>query len=111
YTVDGGYAEYAVARADFVFPLPDALDPLHAAPLLCAGIIGFRSLRVAGVEPGGRGGLFGFGSSAHLTIDVLKHWNCEVYVATRGASHQKLARDLGAEWVGGEVDKPPVALD
>jgi propanol-preferring alcohol dehydrogenase len=111
YTVDGGYAEYAVAREDFTFPLPEGLDPLHAAPLLCAGIIGFRSLRVAGVERGERVGLFGFGSSAHLTIEVLHHWGCEVFVATRGASHQQLARDLGAKWVGGEVDKPPALLD
>ena len=111
YTVDGGYAEYAVAREDFTFPLPAGLDPLHAAPLLCAGIIGFRSLRVAGVEHGERVGLFGFGSSAHLTIEVLHHWGCEVFVATRGPSHQRLARDLGAAWVGGEVDKPPAVLD
>lgn len=111
YTVDGGYAEYAVARADFVFPLPDSLDDLHAAPLLCAGIIGFRSLRVAGVEPGDRVGLFGFGSSASLTIAVLQAWNCEVYVSTRGESHRKLAESLGATWVGGERDRPPVPLD
>jgi propanol-preferring alcohol dehydrogenase len=111
YTVNGGYAEYAVAREDFTFPLPEALDPLHAAPLLCAGIIGFRSLRVAGVERGERVGLFGFGSSASLTIEVLHHWGCEVFVATRGASHQQLARDLGAKWVGAEADKPPALLD
>src|ERR1700682_2788229 len=111
YTVDGGYAEYAVARSDFVFPLPAALDDLHAAPLLCAGIIGFRSLRVAGVEPGERVGLFGFGASAHLAIEVLREWHCEVYVSTRGASHRKLAESLGATWVGSESDKPPVQLD
>lgn len=111
YSVDGGYAEYAVARADFVFPLPPALDDLHAAPLLCAGIIGFRSLRVAGVKPGDNVGLFGFGSSASLTIAVLLHWNCKVYVSTRGESHRKLAESLGATWVGGESDKPPVPLD
>lgn len=111
YTVNGGYAEYAVARADFVFPLPDALDDLHAAPLLCAGIIGFRSLRVAGVERGERVGLFGFGASAHLAIAVLSAWNCEVYVSTRGESHRKLAQSLGAKWVRGEKDKPPVSLD
>lgn len=111
YSVNGGYAEYATARADFVFPLPAALDALHAAPLLCAGIIGFRSLRVAGVEPGERVGLFGFGASAHLTIDILHAWNCEVYVSTRGASHRKLAESLGAKWVGSEVDKPPTELD
>ncbi len=111
YSVDGGYAEYAVARADFAFPLPPALDDLHAAPLLCAGIIGFRSLRVAGVEPGDNVGLFGFGSSASLTIAVLQAWNCKVYVSTRGESHRRLATSLGATWVGGEDDQPPVELD
>jgi alcohol dehydrogenase, propanol-preferring len=111
YTVDGGYAEYAAARADFVFPLPAALDDLHAAPLLCAGIIGFRSLRVAEVQRGERVGLFGFGASAHLAIEVLHEWKCEVYVSTRGASHRQLAQSLGATWVGAETDKPPVELD
>ena len=111
YTVDGGYAEYALARADFVFPLPQNLDDLHAAPLLCAGIIGFRSLRAAGVERGERVGLFGFGASAHLAIAVLRAWQCEVYVSTRGASHRQLAESLGATWVGKETDKPPVPLD
>ena len=111
YTVAGGYAEYAFARNDFVFPLPKLLDDLHAAPLLCAGIIGFRSLRVAGVQPGERVGLFGFGASAHVVIAVLKAWKCEVYVSTRGASHRKLAESLGSTWVGTETDKPPVELD
>jgi propanol-preferring alcohol dehydrogenase len=111
YTVHGGYAEYALARMDFVYPLPQELDDLHAAPLLCAGIIGFRSLSVAGVEPGNRVGLFGFGASAHLVISVLQAWGCPVYVSTRGESHQKLARELGATWVGAETDRPPVELD
>ena len=111
YTVDGGYAEYALARADFVHPLPEGLDDLHAAPLLCAGIIGFRSLRVAGVQRGERVGLFGFGASASVVIAVLQSWNCEVYVSTRGASHQRLAESLGAAWVGSEHEKPPVPLD
>ena len=111
YTTDGGYAQCAVARADFVFPLPEELDDLHAAPLLCAGIIGFRSLRVAGVEPGDKVGLFGFGASASLTISVLQSLKCKVYVSTRGASHRKLAESSGATWVGSENDKPPVALD
>jgi propanol-preferring alcohol dehydrogenase len=111
YSVDGGYAEYAVARADFVYPLPANLDDLHAAPLLCAGIIGFRSLRVAGVERGERVGLFGFGASAHLAIAVLRSWNCEVYVSTRGLSHRALAESLGAHWVGSEAERPPIALD
>ena len=111
YSVAGGYAEYAFARADFVYPLPEALDDLHAAPLLCAGIIGFRSLRVAGVEPGERVGLFGFGASAHLAIAVLQAWKCEVYVSTRGKSHRQLAESLGATWIGSETEKPPVELD
>jgi len=111
YTVDGGYAEYAVVRSDFTFPLPDELDDLHAAPLLCAGIIGFRSVRVAGVKHGDRVGLFGIGASAHLAIAVLRSWNCEVYVSTRGASHRQLAASLGATWVGSETDRPPEELD
>jgi alcohol dehydrogenase, propanol-preferring len=111
YTVDGGYAEYALARADFAFPLPAGLDDVHVAPLLCAGIIGFRSLRVAGVERGERVGLFGFGSSASLAITILQSWNCEVYVVTRGESHRTLAGSLGATWVGKEDEKPPVDLD
>jgi alcohol dehydrogenase, propanol-preferring len=111
YSGNGGYAEFAIARSDFVFLLPAALDNLHAAPLLCAGIIGFRSLRVAGVQRAEKVGLFGFGASAHLVIEVLHAWNCDVYVSTRGASHRKLAESLGAKWVGSESDKPPVALD
>lgn len=111
YTVDGGYAEYALAHGDFTFPLPAALNDLQAAPLLCAGIIGFRSLRVAEVKHGERVGLFGFGASAHLAISVLRAWNCEVYVSTRGDSHQKLAVELGATWVGPETKQPPVELD
>jgi alcohol dehydrogenase, propanol-preferring len=111
YTMNGGYAEFAVARSDFVFPLPAALDPVHTAPLLCAGIIGFRSLRVAGVQPGEKVGLFGFGASAHLVIDVLSAWQCDVYVSSRGESHRKLAESLGAKWVGSEVEKPPLELD
>jgi len=111
YSVDGGYAEYVSARSDFAFPLPPGLDDVHVAPLLCAGIIGFRSLRVAGVQQGERVGLFGFGSSASLAIAILQSWKCEVYVVTRGESHRKLAASLGAAWVGKEDEKPPVALD
>ena len=111
YSVNGGYAEYALARADFCYPIPAKLDSLHAAPLLCAGIIGLRSLRVAGVEKGDRVGLFGFGASAHLAIRVLQAWDCEVYVSTRGQSHRKLAASLNATWVGAEDEKPPVSLD
>lgn len=111
YTVDGGYAEYAAVRADFCYPLPEGLEAEHAAPLLCAGIIGFRSLRVAGVERGERVGLYGFGSSASLAIRVLQAWGCEVYVVTRGEQHRKAAENRGATWVGDEDARPPVELD
>jgi alcohol dehydrogenase, propanol-preferring len=111
YSVNGGYAEYALVRSDFIYPLPPALDNTHAAPLLCAGIIGFRSLRVAGTQPGERVGLFGFGASASQAIAVLRHWNCDVFVSTRGQSHRDQATAAGAKWVGTENDKPPVQLD
>ena len=111
YSVNGGYAEYAAVQADFTIPLPEGLDDSHVAPLLCAGIIGFRSLRVAGVQRGERVGLFGFGSSATLAIRILQSWDCEVYVVTRGESHRKAAQALGATWVGEEDAKPPVELD
>lgn len=111
YTVDGGYAEYALVRSDFAFPLPQELDDVHAAPLLCAGIIGFRSLRVAEVQRGERVGLFGFGSSASLAIQVLRSWKCEVYAVTRGEAHRRRAAELGAKWVGSEDERPPATLD
>ena len=103
--------QFAAVRADFANPLPAGLDPIFAAPLLCAGVIGFRSLRVAGVQRGERVGLYGFGSSASLAIRILQSWDCEVYVVTRGESHRKAARSLGAAWVGDEDAKPPVELD
>jgi alcohol dehydrogenase, propanol-preferring len=111
YSVHGGYAEYAIARGDFAFALPNAIDDLHAAPLLCAGIIGYRSLRVAGVQPGESVGLFGFGASAHLVAPVLQAWGCRTYVSTRGESHRKLAASMGVDWVGSEAEKPPAPLD
>jgi propanol-preferring alcohol dehydrogenase len=111
YTVNGGYAEYALVRADFAEPLPAGLDDVHVAPLLCAGIIGFRSLRVADVDEGERVGLFGFGSSASLVVEILQSWKCEVYVVTRGEAHRKMAESMGATWVGAEDEKPPVELD
>jgi alcohol dehydrogenase, propanol-preferring len=110
YSINGGYAQYALVRSDFTIPLP-ARDASHLAPLLCAGIIGFRSLRVAGVQRGERVGLYGFGSSASLAIRVLQAWGCDVYVVTRGKSHRKAAETLGATWVGDENAKPPVELD
>ncbi len=111
YSVNGGYAEYATARADFLVPLPGEAPAEELAPLLCAGIIGYRALRVAGVESGERVGIFGFGASAHLAIEVLRAWGCETYVATRGRSHRALARKMGAVWVGDALDQPPVLLD
>ena len=111
YSVNGGYAEYAAVRADFAFPLPGTMKAAQIAPLLCAGIIGFRSLRVAGVERGERVGLYGFGSSASLAIRILQSWGCEVYVVTRGESHRRAAEARGATWVGDEDARPPVELD
>lgn len=111
YDVDGGYATAVVARADFAHVLDDRLSDLEAAPLLCAGIIGFRALRVAGVRLGENVGLYGFGASAHLALPVLKNWGCRVFVSTRGANHRAFAKRLGADWVGTETDKPPVPLD
>jgi propanol-preferring alcohol dehydrogenase len=111
YTVDGGYAEFAVARSDFAIPLPAGLNDLEIAPLLCAGVIGFRSLRVAGVQRGERVGLFGFGASAHLALPLLRAWGCHVSVSTRVLSHRRLAESLGADWVGSERERPPNPLD
>jgi alcohol dehydrogenase, propanol-preferring len=108
---DGGYAEQMLARADFAYALPDGFADLDAAPLLCGGVIGYRSLRISGIEPGGRLGLYGFGASALLTIQVALHWGCEVYVCTRSDAEQVRARELGAVWAGAAHDHPPVPLD
>jgi len=91
YTVDGGYAEYVVAPEDFVYPVPAEFPDEQAAPLLCAGIIGFRCLRLSGIGPGGRLGFYGFGAAAHVAIQVARHWNVEVFASTRDARHQRLA--------------------
>jgi propanol-preferring alcohol dehydrogenase len=104
---NGGYAEAMVAYEDFAYPMPEGFSDTEAAPLLCAGIIGYRALKVSEVQPGQRLGLYGFGSSAHITIQVALHWDCEVYVYTRSENHRRLARELGAVWVGGAKDMPP----
>jgi len=109
--VNGGYAEYMVAPADFVVPIPDVFSDTEAAPLLCAGIIGYRSLRLAGVQPGETLALFGFGASAHLAIQVARHWGCRVYVFTRSREHQRLARELGAAWAGSAGEQAPSPAD
>jgi alcohol dehydrogenase, propanol-preferring len=111
YSVDGGYAEWIVAPEAFVYPIPEALSGEHAAPLLCAGIIGYRCLRMAKIERGAKLGFYGFGAAAHVALQVANYWGVEVYAATRDERHQKLAMELGAKWAGGTVDAPPVELD
>jgi propanol-preferring alcohol dehydrogenase len=111
YTVDGGYAEYILAPDDFVYAIPEGFPDLHAAPLLCAGIIGFRCLRVAGLSRGARLGLSGFGAAAHVAIQVARHWGLEVYAFSREPKHASLAAELGAVWTGGSFDQPPRKLD
>jgi propanol-preferring alcohol dehydrogenase len=108
---DGGYADQMTVRADFALRLPPAFGDLEAAPLLCGGVIGYRSLKISGIQPGGRLGLYGFGASALLAIQVAIHWGCEVFVATRSVPEQQRARDLGAVWTGSYHDQPPVPLD
>jgi propanol-preferring alcohol dehydrogenase len=108
---DGGYADYAVVPEAFAYPLPSGVTPHQVAPLLCAGIIGYRAYRRSGVQPGGRLGLWGFGGSAHITIQVARHFDCEVYVFSRGGEHRELAQELGAAWVGDSFDLPPHPLD
>jgi propanol-preferring alcohol dehydrogenase len=108
---DGGFAEYMVVPANFAYPIPDGFPDEQAAPLLCAGIIGYRSLRLCEIQPGGRLGLYGFGASAHVTIQVARHWDCDVYVFTRSQDHQRHALELGAAWVGQAQDTPPAELD
>lgn len=111
YTADGGYAEYTTVREDFAVPIPEQFSDVEAAPLLCAGIVGYRSLRLADLQPGERLGLYGFGASAHLCIQVARYWDCEVYVFTRGAEHQRHSLDLGAAWAGTAHAQPPNLLD
>jgi propanol-preferring alcohol dehydrogenase len=111
YHVDGGYAESMVVHENFAYPLPEKFSDVEAAPLLCAGIIGYRSLRLSEIKPGERLGLYGFGASAHIVIQVARHRNCEVYVFTRSALHCELAQKLGAVWTGDAKDNPPHKLD
>ena len=108
---DGGFADFMLVEERYALPLPDEISDLQAAPLLCAGIIGYRSLRLADLQPGERLGLVGFGASAHLAIQLARHWGCTVDVFTRSAEHRRHALSLGAEWAGGIQDEPPAALD
>jgi len=111
YHVDGGYATHTLVPEAFAYRLPDALADAAVAPLLCAGIIGYRALRLSDVKPGERLGLFGFGASAHIALQVARFWRCEVWVFTRAPEHRALAKQLGASWVGGAEDEPPGQLD
>ncbi len=111
WTVDGGFADALTVPEAFAVRLPDAVPDLTAAPLLCAGVIGYRALRRADVAPGERVGLLGFGASAHLALQVLHHWGCETVVSTRGVRHRELAWSLGAGWVGDSDEVPPVVCD
>jgi len=108
---DGGYADEVAVRADFAVRLPERFADLAAAPLLCGGVIGYRALRVSGIRPGERLGLYGFGASALLAIQVALHWGCQVFVATRSAAEQRRALEMGAEWAGSYDDPPPHPLD
>jgi propanol-preferring alcohol dehydrogenase len=111
YHVNGGYAEYCVVREDFAHSLPPAFSDENAAPLLCAGVIGYRSYRLSGAAAGQRLGLYGFGASAHLVLQLARHQGCEVYVFTRGTAHRQLAERLGASWAGSADEVPPHSLD
>ena len=110
YTVDGGYAEYTLIPEKFAYPIPDNFSDAEATPLLCAGTIGYRSLKLSKIHSGQRLGLYGFGQSAHIAIQVACHWGCEVYVFTRSKTHRQLALQLGATWVGRAEDSPPKTI-
>jgi propanol-preferring alcohol dehydrogenase len=111
WSADGGYAEYTRAPAKFVYPIPEGFGDADAAPLLCAGIIGYRSLRLSGIQPGGKLAFYGFGAAAHVAIQVALHWQVEVYAITRDERHRKLALEMGAVWAGSAEEDPPAKLD
>jgi len=111
YDVDGGYAEFTIVDEDFAYPIPSQFTDENAAPLFCAGIIGYRAYRSSGAQPGDRIGLYGFGASAHIAIQFARHLGNEVYVFTRSENHRKHAEELGAVWTGRAEDLPPKPLD
>jgi alcohol dehydrogenase, propanol-preferring len=108
---DGGYAEYMAVNEQFAYPLPATFSDAEAAPLLCAGIVGYRALCLSAIEPGQRLGLYGFGASAHLVIQVANHWGCQTFVFTRSQAHRELAEELGAIWTGRAEEACPEELD
>jgi propanol-preferring alcohol dehydrogenase len=111
YHADGGYAEYALVPEAFAYAIPESFSDVEAAPLLCAGIIGYRSLKRSNLPRGGRLALYGFGSSAHVVLQIAQHRGCEVYVVTRGEKHVALARRMGAIWAGQQASEMPVKVD
>ncbi len=111
YDIDGGFAQFVVAYEEFAYRIPQGFEPAEISPLLCGGIIGYRALRISGIKPGGRLGLYGFGNSAHIAIQVAVHWGCEVYVFSRTDAHRKLAGELGAVWTGKAEEAKPGMLD
>lgn len=111
YNVNGGYAEYMVVSSNFAYKIPKIFTDDEAAPLMCAGVIGYRSIRFSQIKPGETLGLFGFGASAHIVIQIALFWKCEVFVFTRSKNHQEHAKKLGASWVGTSKDNPPRKID
>lgn len=111
YTVDGGYAEYTLSKEEFTYKIPENFSDADSAPLLCAGIIGYRSFRLSNVKEGENLGLYGFGASAHIVLQIAKFYGCKVFVFSRSEKHRKLAEELGADWVGTSKERPPEELD
>ncbi|MHA1339380.1 MAG: zinc-dependent alcohol dehydrogenase family protein [Promethearchaeota archaeon] len=111
YTANGGYAEYLKINSNFAYKIPKIFTDISAAPLMCAGVIGYRSIRLSEIKEGERLGLFGFGASAHIVIQIANYWGCETFVFTRSKNHQKHALELGAKWVGTSKDTPPKKID
>lgn len=111
YTVDGGYGEYTLSKEEFTYKIPENFSDADSAPLLCAGIIGYRSFRLSNVKEGENLGLYGFGASAHIVLQIAKFYGCKVFVFSRSEKHRKLAEELGADWVGTSKERPPEELD
>jgi propanol-preferring alcohol dehydrogenase len=111
YHGDGGYAEYAVVPEDFAYEIPDAFGDVDATPLLCAGIIGYRALKRCALPAGGTLAIYGFGSSAHVVLQIARHRGSDVYVVSRAQSHLDLARKLGAKWVGLDAREMPIRVN
>jgi propanol-preferring alcohol dehydrogenase len=111
YHVNGGYAQYTVINEKFAYAIPEVFEDREAAPLLCAGIIGFRALRLSEIKQGQRLALYGFGASAHIAIQIAVFWGCKVFAFTRTSEHRDLAIKLGAVWAGKPTDTPPEKQD